>query len=255
MSRNPLHGRAALVTGAGVRIGAAIATALAQEGCDVVLHHHRSGRQAKALAKTLAGTGVHVAVVSADLGKPDAWGKLVPAASKALGRPLDLLVNNAATFPPTSLAKLQWTDLADAMALDAWAPLELTRALAKQLPRGVTGSVVNLLDARLVDDDRAHAGYFLAKRLLADLTRLSALEFAPRLAVNAVAPGPTLPPQGMSAALAADWTKRLQTRLPLRRLPSPDDVAQAVVYLAASRAHTGQTLFVDGGRHLGRPET
>lgn len=236
-------------------MGAAIASALAQEGCDVVLHHHRSGKQAKALANQLAATGVHVAVVGADLAKPDAWSKLVPAAATALGRPLDLLVNNASSFPPSSLAKLNWEDLSTAVALDAWAPFELTRALAKQLPRGVTGSVVNLLDARLVDDDRGHAGYFLAKRLLADLTRLSALEFAPRLAVNGVAPGPTLPPAGMSPAQGADWTKRLQERLPLRRLPSPDDVAQAVVYLAGSRAHTGQTLFVDGGRHLGRPET
>lgn len=253
-ARNPLHGRAALVTGAGVRIGAAIATALAHAGCDVVLHHHRSAQQAKALATALSATGAHVAVVGADLSKPGA-ANVVGAAAKALGRPLDLLVNNAATFPARKLRELRWPDLSATLALNAWAPLDLTRALEAQLPRGVVGSVVNLLDARLVDDDRGHAGYFLAKRMLADVTRLSALEFAPRIAVNAVAPGPTLPPASATASEAAQWSKRLQARLPLRRLPTPDDVAQAVLYLAASRAHTGQVLSVDGGRHLGRPET
>lgn len=242
------------MTGAGVRIGAAIARALASAGCDVVLHHHRSARQAKALAAEIAGMGVHVAVVAADLSKPAAVDGLMAAAAKAIGRPIDLLVNNAASFPERRLMDLSWTDLTTTLAVDAWAPFALTRALSRQLARGVSGSVVNLLDARIADDDRAHAGYFLAKRMLADLTRLSALEFGPRVAVNAVAPGPTLAPQGWGEGEAESWTHRLSARLPLRRTPTPHDVARAVVYLAGSTAHTGQVLYVDGGRHLGRPE-
>lgn len=249
-----LHGRTALVTGGGVRIGAAVARHLAAAGCDVVVHHRASGRQAKELARSLQARGVRAATVAADLAKPAEAKRLVGAAAKAIGRPVDLLVNNASPFAVRSLDELAWDDLLDDLAVTAWAPLELTRAFAAQLPKGRDGAVVNLLDARIVDEDRRHVGYHLAKRMLADLTRLCAIEYAPRIAVNAVAPGPTLPPPGMDARKGAALMERLRRRLPLQRTATADDVARAVVYLAGSRAHTGQVLFVDGGRHLGRPE-
>lgn len=236
-----------------MRVGAAVARHLAAAGCDVVVHHNRSAAAAKALARELAEGGVHAATVAGDLANATARAKLLPAAAAALGRPVDLLVNNASSFPVRSLMELSHEDFVLDVTVNAWAPFELTRAFAAQLPRKAEGAVVNFLDARIVDDDRRHVGYFLAKRTLADFTRLCALELAPRVAVNAVAPGPTLPPPGMDARKGAALLERLRERLPLRRASTPDDLARAAVFLAGQRAVTGQVLFVDGGRHLGRP--
>lgn len=252
--RHDLHGRTALVTGAAVRVGAAVARHLAAAGCDVVVHYKESARPARDLVASLQSRGVHAATASGDLSRPADRKRLLPAAAKAIGRPIDLLVNNASSFPVRRLMDLEWEDLIDDLAVNAWAPFELTRAFAEQLPKGRDGMVVNFLDARIVDEDRRHVGYHFAKRMLADMTRLCAIELAPRIAVNAVAPGPTLPPPGMDARKGAALMERLRQRLPLQRTSTPDDLARAVVYLAGSRAHTGQVLFVDGGRHLGRPE-
>lgn len=249
-----LHGRTALVTGAGVRIGATVARHLAAAGCDVVVHYHESAKPARDLVRSLQSRGVRATAVAADLSDPAQAKRLVSAAAKAIGRPIDVLVNNASPFAVRSLDELAWDDLLEDLSVTAWAPLELTRAFAAQLPKGRDGHVVNFLDARIVDEDRRHVGYHLAKRMLMDLTRLCALEYAPRVAVNAVAPGPTLPPPGMDPRAGAALLERLRRRLPLQRTNTPDDLARAVVYLTASRAHTGQILFVDGGRHLGRPE-
>lgn len=236
-----------------MRIGAAIARALAVAGADVVVHHHRSARAATALAAELRRHGVRAATVSADLRQAKARAGLLAAAGKALGRPIDLLVNNASTYAPRRLGELTWATLQDDVQLNAWAPLELALAFAQQVGRE-GGSVVNLLDARIVDDDRRHAGYWLAKRMLADITRLAALELAPHVTVNGVAPGPALAPPGTPDAKGQAMLAGLRARLPLRRTPTPEDVARAVVHLAASASVTGQVLFVDGGRHLGRPE-
>lgn len=247
-----LAGRAALVTGGGVRIGAAVCRALADAGANVAVHYHSSAAPARVLVAKLRQAGVRAVAVRADLAKPAQRRKLMATAARSLGQPIDLLVNNASTFPARRLLEMDEAQWRDDLVVNAWAPFELVRDLAAQLGRR-EGSVVNFLDARIVDDDRRHPGYFLAKRMLADLTRLCALELGPRIAVNAVAPGPTLPPPGMDEAKGKRLLERLRQRLPLQRNSTPDDVARAVVYLAASRAHTGQVLFVDGGRHLGRP--
>lgn len=241
-----LTGETALVTGAARRIGAAIAQALAEAGAGVVVHCHRSAEAGKRLVADLRKSGHEAWLIKANLAKKQVE-HLVPDAAKLAGRPLTLLVNNASTYPSIRVKDLTWGQLEASVRTDAWAPLLLTRQLHAQLPAGREGAVVNLLDARLVDDDRAHAGYWLAKRMLADVTRLCALEFAPRLRVNGVAPGPTLGPDGDEASLSD-----LAARLPLGRTPTSDDVAQSVVHLLAAAATTGQTLYVDGGRHLGR---
>jgi pteridine reductase len=185
--------------------------------------------------------------VQADLGDAKACTTLMGKAAKQLG-PVDLLVNNASTFPAVRLPDLQLEDLLRSIQVDAWAPLELTRALHAQVPKKRGGAVVNLLDARIADFDLAHAGYYLAKRMLADLTRMAAIEFAPLLRVNGVAPGPILPPPGGGKVDLERWAKHL----PLRRTPTPDDVAQAVGYLLGAPSITGEVVHVDGGRHLGR---
>lgn len=241
-----LGGHIALVTGGARRIGRAITKRLAASGAGVVVHYNRSSLEAKALVEELEHGGHAAWAIQADLEGPKV-GDLVKAAAKLAQAPITLLVNNASRFPASRIGDLQWSDLTSALRTDAWAPLELTRAMAAQLPRTETGSVVNLLDARIVDDDRGHAGYWLAKRMLADLTRLCAVEFAPRMRVNGVAPGPVLAPDDEPEFQT--WMGKL---LPLGRTPTPEEVAEAVASLLSASATTGQILYVDGGRHLGR---
>ena len=154
-----------------------------------------------------------------------------------------MLINNASTFPSDTLDTLTPDTLARNAHLHAVAPLVLSRRLAAT---GRPGAIVNLLDARVMDYDREHASYHLSKRMLLSLTRMMALEFAPRVRVNAVAPGLILPPAGETH----DYLDRLAATNPLECHGAVEDVTEAVLFLLASPFVTGQVLFVDGGRHL-----
>jgi pteridine reductase len=244
-----LAGQIALVTGGARRIGREIAIQLAAAGAGVVIHYNTSGADAKSLVKQLKRDGHAAWALQGNLSGAGTE-KIIAAAAKLAGGHLSLLVNNASTFPAGRIASLKWADLTDSLQTNAWAPFELTRALAKQLPDDKQGSVVNLLDARVVDDDREHAAYWLAKRMLTDLTRLCAIEYAPRLRINGVAPGAVLPPDD-----EATFPPSLAAQLPLGRHGTPADVARAVLQLLAAESTTGQVLYVDGGRHLGRQPT
>lgn len=247
MDDKPFAGRAALVTGGSSKIGKAIALRLGALGADVAVHYKDSEATARDVCKQVRAKGAKAAAIAADLADPEACRTLMEDAKKSLGRELDFLVNNAGTYPAAKLADLQWAGLSKTLRLNAWAPLELTRAFHRQVgKRG--GAVVNLLDARIADFDLGHAGYFLAKRMLADLTRLCAVEFAPHLRVNGVAPGPVIPASGGDPA----ELKRLAQHTPLLRVAGLDDVADAVLYLLGARAVTGEVISVDGGRHLGK---
>lgn len=247
MDERPFEGMTALVTGGAQRIGKVLALRLGELGADVAVHYGRSGAQAYAVCSQLQAKGVQAVALQADLADPQACRSLVAEARSELGHAVDFLVNNASTFPAVRLPDLEWDALAATLKVDAWAPFELMRAVHGQL-RKRGGAAVNLLDARIADFDLGHAGYYLAKRMLADLTRMAAVELAPRLRVSGVAPGPVLPPKGGSAADLARWAKHL----PLLRTPTPDDVADAVLYLLGARGVTGDVVNVDGGRHLGR---
>lgn len=160
---------------------------------------------------------------------------------------LDLLVNNASIFPPGRLDSMEMADLMENVQVNAWAPFLLTRALWRKV-RGTDrrGSVVNLLDTRLVGGDLVHAAYHLSKAMLGELTSMMALEFAPELQVNGVAPGAVLPPEELDEA----YLDGLTSSLPLKRRGYPSDIAEAVVYLLGTSFVTGQIIFVDGGRHI-----
>jgi pteridine reductase len=223
----------ALVTGAGVRVGAAIARTLRASGYAVVCHYHRHRPR---------GAGQ---VIAADLSTPGGPAALARAFRSAHRR-LDLLVNGAAIFDERPLAATDaaaWDALLD---LNARAPLLLTRALAPLLRRS-RGSVVNVADVGggLVAW-RGFAAYCASKAALVRLTECLALELAPRVRVNAVAPGTVLWPVGYPAARR----RTLAGRIPLGRVGTPDDVAQAVLYLAGAGYVTGAVLPVDGGRRL-----
>jgi NAD(P)-dependent dehydrogenase (short-subunit alcohol dehydrogenase family) len=231
----------ALITGGGRRIGAAIARSLSRAGYAVVLHTRRR-QPAEQLAAEIAGQGGEARVVVGDLADTQALHGLVPAAS-AFG-PLTLLVNNAGEFEQDEIATLTREGFDRAMAVNLAAPIFLTQAFAAQAPAGA--SVVNVLDQRVLKPTPRFFSYSLSKSALHTATTTLAQALAPKLRVNAVAPGPTLPSPRQSETDFAAQAKSL----PLERGPSPEDIAAAVLYLAGAASVTGVTLPVDGGQHL-----
>jgi NAD(P)-dependent dehydrogenase (short-subunit alcohol dehydrogenase family) len=251
---NSLNGEVALVTGGAKRIGASICAALGRAGAAVVVHHNTSKSEASQVALGIIGSGGKAWPVRGDLSKVKDRSRILHDARKAAGAPVTLLVNNASTFPESKVSNLSREELRESVEVNAWAPFALTRTFAEELPAGKRGAVVNLVDARVADYDWSHVGYWLAKRMLADLTRLCAVEYAPRITVNGVLPGAVLGPstKPMSAEEEKEFLGRMAKHIPLRRTPTPEDVADAVVHLLSARSITGTFVEVDGGRHLGR---
>lgn len=238
-----LEGQTALVTGAALRVGREIAFALARAGASIVVHYNRSEREAKQLCEQLRATGRDVWAVRADLSREAHVEALLPDAAAEAGRPIDLLVNNASSFPVDSVATATRDELLRCLELNTWTPFALARAFARQTRKG---HVVNLLDAKVTGHFKNHLSYIVSKEALAVLTRALALELAPGIAVNAVAPALALPPEGKDQA----WLEALAQSSPLKKAGSAQDVAEAVVFLAQSRFLTGQVIYVDGGVHL-----
>jgi NAD(P)-dependent dehydrogenase (short-subunit alcohol dehydrogenase family) len=234
--------QAALITGAGRRIGAAIARALAGAGYAVVLHANRSRAEAEKLAEEIKLGGGAACVVLADLAIADAVHGLIKAAA-AFG-PLTLLVNNAGAFEPDEIATLQRTRFERAIAVNLAAPLFLAQAFAAQAGEGA--AIVNIIDQRVFKPTPRFLSYTLSKSALLTATTTLAQALAPKVRVNAVAPGPTLPsPRQTPEQFAAQGAS-----LPLQKGPSPQDIAAAVLYLAQAQSVTGVTVAVDGGQHL-----
>lgn len=224
-----LKGKRALVTGGAVRIGKAITQALQAAGVEVVVHYRNSKAEAEALSPF---------TVQANLQCLEECAGLIDRAG-----PLDILVNNASIFTKDTLADATPERVRREFNVNLFAPMELVRAFAEQTEKG---AIINLLDRRIACNDTSCVPYLIAKKGLEDLTKLAALEYAPQIRVNAVAPGPVLPPPGSSAESA----RELAGRLPLDRLPTLGNIAEAVLFLLQAESITGQTLFVDGGQHL-----
>lgn len=236
-----LAGKTALVTGGAVRIGAAIGRALARAGADVVIHYHRSAAPARALRREVEALGRRAFCVRGDLRREADVRRLVRA-SREMGGRLDILVNNAAVFHKDALRAVTARKLREEFEVNLFAPLLLMRAFAEAGGQ----SVVNLLDRRITSLDHACLPYVLAKKALAEATRMAALDLAPRIRVNAVAPGAILPPPGKGAK----YLKDRAGPVPLARSCTPEEVAAAVLFLLQNDALTGQIIFVDGGQHL-----
>jgi hypothetical protein len=238
-----LEGKVALVTGASRRIGRAIAVALAEEGVNIVAHDRMNMEAETAgLCDEVADCGAQAWRIMADLEKPEEYETLIAKAVQAAGS-LDILVNNASIFLPNTVTDVGYGDLARHMHINAWTPFVLSREFARVAGRG---RIVNLLDTRITGHDGTHVAYQMSKQMLAAFTRICALEFAPDVTVNGVAPGLILPPAGKDGAYLDD----LARTVPLKRHGTPQDIADAVLYLLRSDFVTGQIIFVDGGRHL-----
>jgi pteridine reductase len=241
-----LRGKRALITGGAVRIGRAVALALAREGCSIALHYGRSAREARATAAELRALGVDCSLHRADLGSARAVQSLARAVlHHRLG--CQVLVNSASVFPRVGLARARPADFDLPYAVNLRAPALLSQALGLALVRRrQNGRIINIADVggRLAWPEALP--YSLSKAGLLQLTRLTARALAPWVLVNSVSPGPMLMPDRHSAA----QERSSLSRSLLQRLGGPEEIARAVLFIAHSDFMTGSEVTVDGGRAL-----
>ena len=246
---DPSLPRRALITGGARRVGRALAGDLAARGWAVAVHYGRSAEAAEALCREIGEAGGRAIALQADLGEEAAVGELVGRAESALG-PLGLLVNNAAIFDyddPESATRRSWQAH---LEVNLRAPFVLSQAFAAALPGDATGLIVNLLDTRVWNLSPRYISYGLSKSGLWSLTQTLAQALAPRIRVNGIGLGPTLPANGQSEA---DFTARCR-QLPLQVAPRLAEIAAALQFLLMARSMTGQMIGLDGGDHLRRPD-
>jgi len=240
---SPAPPPAALVTGGAQGIGRAIVLALVRAGYAVAIHANRSQAAAEELRREIARDGGRAGVVAADLADHDAVLGLVPAAVAAVGT-LTLLVNNAAAFEPDEIGHLDRARFDRHFAVNLRAPLFLAQAFAAQAPAG--GAVVNLLDQRAYRPTPRYLSYGLTGSALHAATTTLAQALAPHLRVNAVAPGPTPRNPSQDAQAFAQY----RAAMPPGYGPTPEEVADAVLFLARADSITGETIAVDGWQHM-----
>lgn len=237
---------AALVTGAGQRIGRACCLALAEAGYAVAVHYHRSGEAAEGVAATIRAAGGKAVTLAADLTDEKAVGALLPRAVDALG-PVGVLVNNASIFEGDTVDTATRESWDAHLAVNLRAPFVLMQEFARHLPAAAGGCIVNLLDERVWSLTPYFVSYTLSKAGLWTLTRTMALALAPRIRVNGIGPGPTLPSPRQSHEQFLQQCRSM----PLRRGTAPQEIAAALRFILAAPAMTGQMIALDGGQHLG----
>jgi pteridine reductase len=233
----------ALVTGGFRRVGAAIAGRLAEAGWTLALHCRAESVPEAALAATLAAQGSRWQGFTADLADPRAVMTLLPAIDAHFGQMPGLIVNNASVFGQDDWRGATAETLALHFQVNTTAPVLLATELARSLTDGGTACVINILDQRVRQPNADQLSYTLSKQALAAATQTLARVLTPGVRVNAVAPGLTIATPDYDAAQIA----LIAGQMPLRRLPTPEDVASAVLWLAGAEATTGQTIYVDGG--------
>jgi NAD(P)-dependent dehydrogenase (short-subunit alcohol dehydrogenase family) len=234
-----------LVTGGARRIGAGIARRLALRGHGVAIHHHHAPEEAEALRATLAAAGGRVCVVSGELTEAATAPALIEAAREALGGAVTGLVNNASQFAFDALPLTDFTLLDRHMRVNLGAPVALASALAAQEDVD-EGAVVNLLDQKVANLNPDFFTYTLSKSALAAATEMMARALAPRIRVNAVSPGLTLPSLDQTAEQFSEHARQNLLQRPV----ALDDIAATVEHLLTTRSITGQNVFVDCGQRF-----
>ena len=237
---------AALVTGAGTRLGRAMAEALGADGWAVAVHYRGSKAGAEETAASIRKSGARAELLAADLADEAARASLVADAARLLGRPVTLLVNSAATFADDTATDHSRADWDHHMEPNLRAPIHLAQQFARQLPAGAKGLVVNIIDQRVWKLTPQFFTYTLSKAALWQATQTLAQALAPHIRVNAIGPGPTLQSIHQSTEeFAAEQAATLTGEG-----ASPDEIVRALRYLLSATSVTGQMIAVDGGQHL-----
>ncbi len=235
-----IAGRIALVTGAGKRVGRALALGLARAGARVAVHFHASTAGALETVAAIRDAGGNARAFSADLADPHAAGTLVDSVADSLGG-FDILVNSSGIMQRVALADVTPANWDTTFAVNLRAQFFTSQAAARRMANG--GVIVNMADLAAFEAWTEYIPHCVSKAGVVALTQALAHALGPRIRVNAIAPGAVLLPDGFDGA-------RLVSTTPLKRLGSPDDVVQAMLYLVAADYVTGETIIVDGGRHV-----
>jgi len=238
--------RAILISGAGARVGRYLAKGLAAEGWAVAIHYNRSRKGAEALVNEITEQGGHAAIVQGNLFVPQDLDNLVIRASEALGQPLTALINNASTFEDDRAEDFTRASYDFHMDINLRAPVMLAQQLAAQLPKGEMGSIINMIDQRVLNPDPSFFTYALSKSALYSATKTLAQSLAPDIRVNAIGPGPTLKNHTQTDN---DFAEEAASTL-LGEGSPPESLLEAARYLLNAQSVTGQMIAVDGGQHL-----
>lgn len=237
--------KTALITGAAKRIGRSIAEHLAHQGWDVIVHYNSSGEEADKLVDELISKypGQRFRPVQANLFKIEEVENLIPKVVKKNGT-FSLLINNASVFDPANMEETSSSLLEKQIGINFKAPFLLMRDFKKYCNEG---NIINITDTRISNNRSAYAAYSLSKKVLWESTKMAALEFAPDIRVNAVAPGVTLAPAGKGD----DYLWQLAQRIPMRKPGGMEPVLKSIDFILDNPYLTGHLLFADGGENLG----
>ena len=240
-----LDGKVAIVTGGAVRLGKALALALAEQGVRLAIHYGSSAGPAERVVAEIKAMGSDALGIQADLSVPGQTRFIIERAAAHLGQ-VDILVNSAAIFEPGN-----WDDTTESnwdrhFAINLKSPFFLSQAFAAQVGQERAGHIVNIADWRGIRPGTDHVAYTLTKAALVAMTQILAQALAPNIQVNAIAPGMILPPPGKDQA----YLERRAREIPAQRIGSPEDVARALIFLLRSDFVTGELIFVTGGQHL-----
>ncbi|MDF1837558.1 MAG: SDR family oxidoreductase [Planctomycetota bacterium] len=232
----------ALITGGAKRLGRAIAVDLAKQGYDIALHYNSSEASSEIVADEIRSLGVQCESFQADLSDHGAVEKLVPAVLERMPS-LSVLVNSASIYDPTPIAETSIEILQQNFSIHLVAPFLLSRDFFNSCPGG---NIINIVDTKVHFQQYDYAAYLLSKKSLAELTKMSALEFAPKVRVNAILPGVILPPEGRGE----DYIEWRRHGLPLQRIGNPTHISHTVRYILENDFLTGQMIALDGGESL-----
>lgn len=237
----------ALITGAAKRIGQALAIHLAEKGWNVAIHYNRSEKEALKLYHELATKHPQqeFGLFQADLQNPLASEQLIPEVSRVMPE-LRLLINNASVFVEAPLLNSPFDLIERTMRINYIAPILLSRDFARHADEG---NIINLNDTRITGNKADYAAYTLSKKALWELTKMAALEFAPNIRVNSIALGTIIPPEGAADA----HLNEVAAKVPLHETASMSEVLNTLDFILSSSHLTGQQIFCDGGRQLGKP--
>jgi len=240
--KQSLAGKTAFISGGAKRIGREISRTLSRAGVNLVIHYNESDDEALETVREAENNNVNAWALKADLTDPNKAVGLLNKALECAGK-LDFLINNASIFPESQLASVGLDELTETLNINALTPFVLSRTFAKLTKTGV---IINLLDTRIQRFDLSHSAYQLSKNMLRDLTKMCAIEFAPHIRVNAVAPGLILPPPKKDGG----YFEKLSPRTLLKRHGCAEDIADAVEFLLRAEFVTGEIITVDGGENL-----